>query len=426
MPSKAEQRRADTQVSRAVRNRVFEVVAHASGNDRRVRVTLADVVRNGFQRRERTIGRRAERCHGHHARECRAQDVRRSTRPATATSAGRAPDRPGRATSSRSTWTRQRNRCSARRTPASPSASTSRCRSTECTRCAYDATEAHLLVCNAPTKCQRGVGSSANRIASALGNVATSCDFAAASWSRFSPTSVMPSSMQQHDVGRREGLGDRDDMHVVSWALRLRASGLHPIHHVAQVARELTLSLCVDCRPRCMASRVDVMAPARRAPPGDRCGGRGGTRKRCRLRACSRQLRGRRALLRRRAGRSTPALMSSAGRPFRATRSGDGHDRRDGSGDVVADFVAPATNGRPDRGAHRVGPLRAHLVNHRARRCPRSTQRDRNAATPSTPAAWIGQHDERAIGRERRQRDVRDGRHESVDGELGRSARRRT
>ena len=87
-------------------------------------------------------------------------------------------------------------RLGARRRPAR---ATSRARSTECTTSAYVATDAALLVCSCPTKCQRR---SRSAHAAALG---------AASWSRFSPTSRTPSSTQRAHVGRREGLGDDHD-----------------------------------------------------------------------------------------------------------------------------------------------------------------------------------------------------------------------
>jgi len=102
--------------------------------------------------------------------------------------------------------------------------------------------------------------------------------------------------------------------------------------------------------------------------------------------------------------------------------SGDGHDRSNGSCDVIADFITPTANGRTDRGSNCGGAVRSHLVNQRSDdACSQpsaATMQDAKHAR-----AWIGQRDERAIGGESGYSELRDRRDKSVDFELSVSVR---
>jgi len=72
MPPRAKQRRADTQVSGAVRNCGLQVTAHSSRNHGRLRMALPHRVGDLGERCERPPRLRAQRRDGHHAREFEA------------------------------------------------------------------------------------------------------------------------------------------------------------------------------------------------------------------------------------------------------------------------------------------------------------------------------------------------------------------
>ena len=69
MPPSAQQRRADTQVSRAVRDGRLEIAAHSGRNYLGQRVALADLVGDLCKLSKRRTGVGAQRRYGHHPRE---------------------------------------------------------------------------------------------------------------------------------------------------------------------------------------------------------------------------------------------------------------------------------------------------------------------------------------------------------------------
>jgi hypothetical protein len=69
MPPSAQQRRADTQVSRAVRDRLLEITAHPGRNHARHGVALADRVGDRCQSSKRPTGVGTQWRHGHYPRQ---------------------------------------------------------------------------------------------------------------------------------------------------------------------------------------------------------------------------------------------------------------------------------------------------------------------------------------------------------------------
>ena len=373
-----------------------------------VRVTLADVVGNGLQRRERTFGRRTERCHCHHARECQTRmRVDRSGQRHRRRPAAHLIDQDGRRRRDRpaqdsATGTRSLHR-------RSPSASTSRCRSTECTRSAYDATEAHLLVCNAPTKCHRSVGAPP-RIAGVVkhrGDVARPLRRPPGRGSHRHPRRRARASSTTSEAGKVFVTAMTCDVVRSGDPLARRPPARDPSHR-AGCSRAHAFGVR-GCRPRALrrASTSWHLPDECRLATGAVVSAVG--ERVVDPRACSHQLRGRPA---------TPAsreLVDDAGldvecrrRRF-ARRDRAPRDDSDATAAAMSSphFIAPTTNGGADR--------RAHAAGARARASASTIACDDAGHQPSAAAMQdaehadrgIGQRDERAIGRERSQRDVR-------------------
>ena len=219
---------------------------------------------------------------------------------------------------------------------------TSLARSTDSTTSAYDATAAALLLCRPPMKCQRRSRS------------AHSAAFASASWWRFSPTSVTPSSASSRTSEAGKNLVTADQGDVVGVAAGGRGGGLDPSRTAARLAASSSRRVGRSCGRH----------PDHAGLPAGRRGRRGGRSRGRATRGCSRD----------RSTHPTPPSASWAVMP--APRSSDGraparwwpggrHDGRDLVLHLGRHLVAAAAHVRAQPGGDLAGAELAHPVDRR-------------------------------------------------------------
>ena len=203
---RTEDRGADTHVCRAGPDRLLEVAAHPRREPGRAGWSAQEprrIVGEPAERRRRGPRRAARPPSG---RAARASRPRRPRRPGRRARRGPHPTRPVAPGGSRETWSSTSTGVRALVRAASTAAATSLRRSTDSTTSAYVATAAALLLCRPPMKCQ------------ARSRSAHSAALASASWWRFSPTSVTPSSARSRTSEAGKNL-------VTTTSVRRRARG---------------------------------------------------------------------------------------------------------------------------------------------------------------------------------------------------------